>query len=184
MCNEQRAMSVDWRRYNQHGALMCAADPCRKHVRLTYDYDTDLWFCKRHYKQFKQGIHFTVAHEDRCGAIGCTAIRTEDVEIYEVDGVHRCNKHFPYALDTLHDKEGNPFCHAMYCWKTRKLTYAYKRLWCKKHLKEIRAIREKISSHMNDYTELEARIEETKLNKQTDEGHLYAIDYLTAKLGE
>lgn len=76
------------------------------------------------------------------------------------------------------NQHGAELCHAYGCRKHKRLHPAHNGLWCAEHHREIVSLRQVITPHEGSKQEFEARLEELRLRKFTDEGHWKFASYL------
>ncbi len=155
--------------YNQHGARLCDAFGCRKHVRL-HQID-DYIFCIAHKRQYEEDnpeliLKSEVVPEDQLISqqIPSNPSSSSPTHLHSSSPRYSTNK-----ID-LYTPSGTKLCDAYGCRKTN-LQPAYGGMFCPKHVYEYSQIRSRIDPHTGSFDEYQARIEELRFRKQWDFGH-------------
>ena len=153
--------------FNRHGARMCDAFGCRKHVRL-HEID-DFILCNEHKRQFEK---------DDPQLILKSEVIPEDELFFQQLSLSSSNSNSssPAPTYSTHNIElytpfGAKLCDAYGCRKMSKLQNIYGGVFCPKHVKEYSRIRSRINPHTGSFDEYQARIEELRFRKQWDQGH-------------
>ena len=84
-----------------------------------------------------------------------------------LDDEYVCEDHVPSNLNKT------VICNWKYCLRTNNLERYARAQWCPEHLNETLKHRAKISPHLGTDDERKARLEEIKVRKDQDAGHIY-----------